>query len=344
MKVLPNADTLLVTNPTNIRYLTGFVGVDARDAYVLLTKNKTFFFTNSLYMEQTKTLSPIQISQDYPISTALKKLCEELNIKKLGFEEENVTVSEFNKFQTVLTGIALVPTKNRIEEQRQIKKPQELENIRLAVRITDQCFKFISRRIRPGITESRLALEIEGFIRAKGGELAFPPIVAFNEHSSQPHYASVRSYSPLRSGSLVLLDFGANVNGYNADMTRIVFVGKPKREWVLAYTTVLQAQEKAFDLLKDGVRNGATLDAAAKEIIAEADLPPYTHSLGHNIGLSVHEGPRLSSTKEATLMPGMVFSVEPGVYLEGQYGIRIEDLVLLKKDGIEVLTKSPKNI
>jgi Xaa-Pro aminopeptidase len=153
-----------------------------------------------------------------------------------------------------------------------------------------------------------------------------------------------RSYNPLRSGSLVLLDFGAKINGYCADMTRMLFVGKPKPEWVRAYETVLAAQQKALNLLKDGVRNGATLDAAAKEVIAESDLPPYSHSLGHCVGLDIHEGPRLSDKKEETLSPGMVFSVEPGVYIEGQYGIRIEDLVRLTSTGIEILSKSPRNL
>jgi Xaa-Pro aminopeptidase len=249
-------------------------------------------------------------------------------------------VAEYNKFSKLMT---LIPSKNLIEKKRQIKKPEEIANIKLAVKLTDECFKFITKRIRPGITESRLALEIEGFIRARGGELAFTPIVAFNEHSSQPHYLT-RSYNPLRSGSLILLDFGARVNGYCADMTRVIFIGKPRPEWVVTYKAVLKAQEKAMDLLREGVRNGATLDVAAKEVIAEENLPPYAHSLGHNVGLDIHEGPRLSDKKSETLLPGMVFSVEPGCYREGQYGIRIEDLVRLTSTGIEILSKSPKGL
>ncbi len=334
---LKNIDALLITDPTNIRYLTGFVSVEDRDAYVLLTKDNTYFFTSSLYMEQAKKLSPIQISRDDPIAKEVEKLCEKLHIKKLGFEESDLTVSEYNK----LKSLPLVPTANRIEELRMIKRADEIANIRLATSLTDQCFKFIARRIRPGVTESRLAQEIEGFLRYHGAENAFPPIVAFNEHSSQPHYQT-RSHDPLRRGSLVLLDFGAKINGYCADMTRVVFLGTPNPEWKRAYDTVLQAQSKALELLASGTRSGRTLDAAAKEVIAKAHLPPYSHSLGHNVGLDVHEGPRLTVKKDKTLLPGMVFSVEPGMYIEGRYGIRIEDLVLLKEDGIDILSKSNK--
>ena len=323
---------IFITTPTNIRYLTGFVGVDTRDAYVLLTKNKTYFFTNSLYMEQAKKLSPIQISEDYPISKAL----QDLKITTLEFEENNLTVGEYNKLAKLFT---LVPAQNRIEKLRQIKRPDEIASIRLAANLTDQCFKFITRRIRPGITESRLALEIEGFLRSRGAECAFPPIVAFNEHSSQPHY-HVRSVDPLRRGSLILLDFGAKIHGYCADMTRVVFIGPPKAEWKAAYQTVLAARQKVLDLLAGGQRHGAVLDAAARKVIAEAGLPPYQHSLGHNIGLDVHEGPRLNMKKNENLLSNMVFSVEPGVYLPGRYGIRVEDLVRLTDTGIEILTKS----
>ena len=341
-------DALLITNPTNIRYLTGFTGAapEEREAYVLVTDKETYLFTNSLYLEQANSLAGItviQISRENPIAKEVKRICEILKVKKLGFEEENLTVAEYVRLTEQLPGVRFVATKNTIEESRQIKRADELANIKLAASITDQCYKFIMRRIRPGATESRLAAEIESFCKYKGGGSAFSPIVAFNEHSSQPHYQE-RSNNPLRRGSLVLLDFGAKVNGYCADMTRVIFVGTPKREWVYAYGTVSEAHQKALDLLSSGERSGSKLDAAAKEVIAEAGLPPYSHSLGHNVGLDIHEGPRLSIVNAETLKSGMVFSVEPGVYMEGKYGIRIEDLVLLKEKGIELLSRSPKKL
>lgn len=348
MNILTGTDALLITNPTNIRYLTGFTGAspEEREAYILLTAKKTFLFTNSLYMEKAKSLANVtvmQISREDPIATEVKKLCEKLKLDILGFEENNLTVAEYVRLTEQLPAVRFVATRNTIEERRQMKSPKELANIKLAVTLTDQCFKFITRRIRPGVTERRLAAEIEGFFKYKGAELAFSPIVAFNDHASQPHWES-KGNNPLRRGSLILLDFGAKVNGYCADMTRVVFLGKPKTEWVTAYNTVLAAQTKAIDLLKNGVRNGATLDAAAREVIAEAGLPPYAHSLGHCVGLDIHENPRLSDKKAETLKTGMVFSVEPGVYLAGQYGIRIEDLVRLTDTGVEILSKAPKNV
>lgn len=345
---------ILITNPTNIRYLTGFVGVapEEREAYALLTQKHIFLFTNALYKESAKNLqSPIsniqlqfvEISRENPISSELARITAEFNIKKLGFEDDNLTVAELTKLKQVLTDVSLVSTRNRIETLRMTKNKEEVEAIRLAAKITDQCFTYIIKRIRPGITESRLAWEIESFCKVRAGDNAFSPIVAFNEHSSQPHYQS-RSNSPLRRGSLVLMDFGAKVNGYCADMTRVVFLGSPKPEWKKAYETVLAANEKALSLLRSGERHGATLDAAAKEVIAEAGFPPYPHSLGHAVGLAIHEAPRLTTMKDEMLAPDMAVTVEPGVYIEGRYGIRIEDLVRIKDTGIETLSGSPKQL
>lgn len=328
-----NIDALLITNPTNIRYLTGFVGVDKRDAYILITAKQTFLFTNSLYREQAKKTKAefVEISRENPIS---KELAKVFTGKKLGFEETDLTVAELRKLKETLTGVKLIPTQNRIEALRMIKRKDEIENIRLAANITDQCFSYITKRIRPGVTEARLAWEIESFFRKNGAEKAFSPVVAFGTHSSQPHYLASQG-GPLRNRDIVLLDFGAKVHGYCADMTRVVFVGKPKPEWIKTYNLVLTANKKAVDLLKNGERDGGVLDK-------KANIPPYPHSLGHAVGLDIHEAPRLTHKKPEMLKPGMVVTVEPGVYIEGSYGVRLEDLVLLKENSIEVLSKSPK--
>ncbi len=330
-------DGLLITNPTNIRYLTGFVGVENRDAYVLITRTTTYFFTSSLYAEQVKHLSPIILSAAYPITQALT----DISVQKIEFESDNLTYAEYARL--VASGFTLTPTKNKIEALREIKTKQEIQYIKRAASVTDQCFSFILNRIKPGITESRLAWEIESYLRVKGGDLAFSPIVAFNTNSSQPHYVS-RGNSPLRKKSLILLDFGAKVNGYCADMTRVIFLGSPKPEWINAYNAVLAANKKAIDMLTKGERNGATLDAAAQRIIVQTGLPVYPHSLGHAVGLDIHEAPRLTVKKPETLKTDMVVTVEPGVYIEGSYGIRIEDLVLLTDKGIYTLSRSQKEL
>src|SRR5690348_13873723 len=237
METLTNLDALLITNSTNIRYLTGFIGVDNRDAYVLITQNKTYFFTNSLYMEQTKHLSPIQVSRERPISMEIRKHCEELNIVKLGFEEADLTVAELTKLKSVLTNIELIPTQERIEKSRQIKRPDEIADIKKACNITDACFDFILKKLKPGVIENDIAWDIETFFRKNDATDAFSPIVAFGKNSSMPHYMPGQTI--LRKNDLILLDFGARYKGYCADMTRVVFIGEPQREWLDAYHATL---------------------------------------------------------------------------------------------------------
>lgn len=332
---------LLVSDPTNITYLTGFTSVapQAREAYVLVTLKQTYLFTNSLYTEQAKTLGfpVIEISRDNPLPKQLSRL---INDKKLGFEETDLIVSEYNALKKYFT---LVPTRNRIEAKRMIKRPDEIENIRTSVRLTDLCFSHIVKRIKPGVTEAELAWEIESFIRKHGATLAFSPIVAFNQHSSQPHYQTM-NHELLPMNSLVLLDFGARVNGYCGDMTRVVFVGKPKEEWKHAYAAVIETQKRALHALASGERSGAVLDRLARSTIEKAGFVPYSHSLGHAVGLAIHEAPRLTIKKDVALKPGMVFSVEPAIYREGNFGIRIEDLVYLGKERAEVLSQTPKKL
>jgi len=385
MNFLSSFDVLLITNPTNIRYLTGFVGVAEHFA------DQAYLFTNSLYREQVRNLKllncyivellktknqlkTVEISREESFAKKLAEILkrshlasqgETLQGVRLGFEEDDLKVSEYNAFSKVLKGITLIPTKNRIEKLRMIKREDEIDNIRKAARLTDKCFEYIVGKLKPRATEAEIAWEIEAFIRKNGSELAFSPIVTFNAHSSQPHYLSM-NHEPLTMDSLVLLDLGARVNGYCADMTRVVFIGKPKNEWLRAYETVLTAQLEALNSLirhsraggnpgnkdsgsriKSGMTeplSGAALDQLARTIIKEAGYPPYSHSLGHGVGLAIHEAPRLTHKKNVVLKSGMVITVEPGIYIEGQYGIRIEDLVLLKEEGIEILSKTDKNI
>jgi Xaa-Pro aminopeptidase len=347
--MITQSNPLFITDSTNIRYLTGFVGAapEEREAYVLLTPKETFLFTNALYLEQAKKLKSkptvVQISRDNPISKELAKKTTELGIQTLGFEEVNLTVAEFTKLQQVLNSVTLMPTRDTIELTRQIKRPDEIASITRACAITDSCFDYILGRLKPGVSESDIAWEIQSFCRNQNATDAFSPIVAFGANSSMPDY-SPTSEVRLSPNTIILLDFGARVDGYCADMTRVVFLGKPNPEGINAYTAVLDANKNALELLSRGERSGAKLDAIAQDTLIQAGLLVYPHSLGHNVGLAIHESPRLSNKHDETLRPGMVFSIEPGVYIEGQYGIRIEDLVLLGEDGIEILSKSSKDI
>lgn len=368
MNVLTGVDALLISHPINIRYLTGFMGVspEERDAFVLLTQNQLFLFTNSLYIEAARKLSNnpisqlsnnpikiVEISRENPLSKKLAITLKENKIKRLEFEEADLTVVEYKKLKATLKKVALIPIQNRIEDIRKIKREDEIENIRSAAKLTDACFDWIIGKIKPGVTEGQISWEIESFFRKHGAQNAFSPIVAFGKNSSQPHYQT--SDIKLKTSDIILLDFGARVNGYCSDMTRVVFVGEPNNEWKRAYEVVLQANHLATSELDDMftslymtkkpvIDNGAPLDRWIRDDIKKAGYLPYPHSLGHGVGLDIHEYPRLTYKHDSKLLPGMVITIEPGIYVEGCYGIRIEDLVLLKKDGIEILSRSSKKL
>lgn len=344
-------DGILITDPSNIRYLTGFIGVapEEREAYVLLTHNKITLFASRLYSEaarrltNAKRLTFVELSRDHPLSGSLTAITNEDNIKKLGFEEANLTVAEFNKLRQSLPDVRLIPTREKIEQVRMIKRQDEITLIRQAAALTDACLTQLRQKIHPGISENTLAMAIDQFFRQNGAGNAFSAIVAFGSHTSQPHYNNMPSQEfLLEKNDIILIDMGARIEGYCADMTRMLFVGKPKQEWITAYEAVLSANEKALELLADGERNGATLDAAAREVIAEAGFPVYPHSLGHAVGLNIHEAPRLTVQNAEILKPYMAITIEPGIYVEGAFGIRIEDLILVKENGIEVLSMSSK--
>jgi Xaa-Pro aminopeptidase len=404
---------LFITNPTNIRYLTGFVGSEPtnRDAYVLLTENVIYLYTNSLYIEQAKELKLktqkskvktitqnakqekqleiIQISRDKPVYGEIEKMLKQNNHSTLFFEQFDLKYYEYELLKKSLQNIQLVPKIKEIEMLRMIKQDEEIRNIKKACEITDSAFDYIVRQIKPGVTENEIRQKLESYIYSKGAELAFTPIVSFGSHTSQPHYIS-QNYSFVRGGlakqEIIQFDYGARINGYCSDMSRMIFIGDPKKEWVNAYITVKKAQEEAVRNIKNQISNiksnqkskinssekskflflrqagigimpqndnvltnsisffGAEADKIAKKVIENAGYQPYSHSLGHSLGLDIHEGPRLTIKYDEELQPNMVFTIEPGIYVEGKYGIRIEDTVLLTDTTLEILTKSSKEM
>jgi Xaa-Pro aminopeptidase len=357
MNLLDNLDALLISNQTNIRYLTRFVGASPteREAYILILRDAMYLFTNALYIEGarkivqivkfkngSKKIEVVEISRDKPLSLWLKELLNKPNFT-LGFEDVDLTVAEFDKLKNELTNVQFIPSRDRVEELRAVKNPDEIENICQAAKTTDECFSYIQSKIKTGVTESFLAWEIEKFFKEKNTQPAFDPIVAFNQNSSMPHYSPSASYK-LKANSLILLDFAARVNGYCADMTRVIFFGKATDEQKKIYEILRNAQQKAIIALENGERNGAALDTLVRNQLEKDGLPTYPHSLGHGVGLAIHELPRLSNKQDVILKPGMVITIEPGVYLKGRFGMRIEDLVLIKNTGIELLSKSTKEM
>lgn len=348
MDLPASIDALFVSNQTNVSYLTNFMGTDptAREAYVLLHPDGITLFTSALYLEQVTALPNISVvthSGDYPITQALIDRCKRLNIQRLGYESDDLTVHEFTSLKNACAPITLTATQHLIETKRTCKTEKELATIQKAADITDDCFHSILPLIRAGITETELAWRVESYFHEHNASSAFAPIVAFNQHASKPHYFPTPT-SLLSSPSLILLDFGAKYDGYCADMTRVVFTGTPLPEWTHAYEIVLEANTTALALLTQGERSGKILDTQARTVIEKAGLPIYPHSLGHGVGRQIHESPRLTIYNDTQLKTDACVTVEPGVYIEGKFGIRIEDLVRIKQNGIDVLSHSSKEL
>lgn len=356
MKQLP----LFVTNPVNIAYLTGFTGSDSRerDAYLLVTPNKTYIFTNSLYTQQVtdicrknKTFEFVRISRAHRVTAALQEIVNPARYPRLYYEKTNLTHDEYIDLTTSLRGIMVLPAEGEIEQERQVKSDTEIKYMKQAAALTDDCYRRIPGFIKAGVTESEIAARINCFFLSHDAQPAFPPIVAFASHSCEPHYITGVNNTRLKSGDLIQLDFGARVNGYNSDMSRVIlYTGrrKPKtdnhQQIKAAYNSVLKAYKLAISMLSRGVRSGTQLDRQAKASIQKDGFTPYSHSLGHSLGLDIHESPRLVAAQDHKLKPGMVFTIEPAIYIAGQFGIRIEDTYLMTGSGPRVLTKSSKTM
>ena len=345
----PTIDAILLSNPLNITYLTNFRGVNPSETegYLLLTKDHWYLLTFSLYKMEAEELqkenpliTPLFITGKH-LSDVIKPLLLKHGIRTLGIEYTHLSLAEYDQLKNAFSMTRLIKKDNWIEQLRLYKDSAEIASLKEACQLTDDCFNFIEKQIQLGQKETDIAWEIEKYIKEHNGKLSFEPIVAFNEHSAMPHYIQ-SDHSQLTANSLVLLDFGASLNGYHADMTRVIFMGKPKTEWLKAYRTVKKAQEEASEYIRSTqTPSGTAADAIAKKIITDAGFPIYSHGLGHGVGLAIHEAPRLAGHRDEILQPNMVFSVEPGIYLPGQFGIRIEDLVLKTKTGIEILSHSP---
>lgn len=340
-------DALLVSSISNIVYLTGFSGFSAyeREVFLLITQKKGYVFTDGRYSELVIKKIPhfnlVEISSSLPLRLALKKIIEENKIKTVGFEPENITVSEYTTFKKRLK-IKLVPTKGIIQNLRLVKDSDEIKHIKKACETGDKTFLHILSHLKTGVTEKEIANIMESFMKKHGGEPSFPTIVAFGKNASVPHHQTGKS--KLTKNNFVLLDFGVQINNYCSDMTRTIIFGKANEEQKRMYNTVFKAQQKAIETLSKGEMNAVKIDKSARDYINSQGYPSIPHSLGHGIGVEVHEAPRLSPVSKDVLKNGMVFSVEPGIYVLGFGGVRIEDLVLIDNGIPRFLTHSPKEL
>ncbi len=334
---------LMVTDANNRRYLSGFSGSAGT---CVVTYEEAYLLTDFRYTDQATQQAP-----DYQVITykkglqeGLSQLLEDLEVDQVGFEADDVTYRTYSNLCDELGDIEWAPTSGIIEKLRQVKDDEEVQIIREAAQIADEAFEEILPSVRPGRTESEVALDLEFCMRRLGAEeLAFGLIVASGVRSSLPHGRA--SEKVIGEGEFVTFDYGAAYCGYCSDATRTVITGEPTEKQREVYDTVLRAQKAAVEFIEPG-RTGEEVDRVARDIIAEAGYGDnFGHGLGHGVGLAVHEGPRLSQQNGDTeLAPGMVVTVEPGIYISGWGGVRIEDLVMVTEDGAEVLTSPTKDL
>jgi Xaa-Pro aminopeptidase len=337
-------DGILISQPENRRYLSGFEG---SAGFLIITRNKGILATDSRYTVQAKAQALdydiFTISGD--ISGWLPELSSELNIKKLGFEEGHLTFSLHRRLYDILgkgqTALKLTPVVNMVEPLRAVKEPEEIGLIAQAAGIADAAMAHIREELRPGMTEIEAAWEIEKFMREKGSQpLPFDVIVASGPNSALPH--AQPSARAIQEGEPVVIDIGARVGGYASDLSRTLCLGTPDDTFKKVYDTVLGAQTGAIALLKPGM-TGAEADQLARVIIEEGGYgEAFGHGLGHGVGLDVHEAPRLGPGSPDELAEGMVFTIEPGIYIEGWGGVRIEDLVVMEEGKVREISKARK--
>jgi len=334
-------EAILITHPANRFYISGFSG---SNGVLLISAAEAFLFTDFRYLEQAEKQSPhFEIcSWQGKLSDALRPYIGAAGWKTLGFEEEHLSYSLHRELKEGLP-LELLPLKGLVEELRAVKSEAEVEILRRGAAIMDRAFDFLLNLIKPGMTEREVALELEFFIRRQGsGGTLFSYIVASGERGSLPH--AIASDKPLRSGELVTIDFTGTFDSYATDMTRTIALGEPGARAREIYETVRLAQQEAREKIRPGM-TGIEADALARELIKEAGFGEYFgHGLGHGLGLEVHEQPVLSPRSESTLAPGMVVTIEPGIYIPGWGGVRIEDMVLITSGGAESLTASPREL
>lgn len=332
---------LLITNPENRFYLSGFTGTTG---VLLIGENSADFLTDFRYVEQVKEESPhfnvVRIEQG-TVFGVVSEVLRNYKGDKLFFEENHLTVKEYHELKNMLQGLAMEGCSGLVEALRITKDTSEIETIRQAMTIGDQAFAHILQYIKPGVSERELALELEFFMRRAGASgTGFATIMASGPRAALPH--GVASDRKLQKGDLLTMDFGCIFKGYHSDMTRTVVLGQPDEKQLEIYHIVLEAQLAGLAAVKAGIK-AKDADAAARKVINDRGYGEYFgHGTGHGVGLEIHERPSLNTRDETILKSGMVVTVEPGIYLPGWGGVRIEDSVLVTEEGCEILTSSPK--
>jgi Xaa-Pro aminopeptidase len=332
---------MLITDPLNRRYLSGFGGTAG---WLFVTAERATLAVDFRYYERAAREAPgcEQVHVTGPYKVALAEMVAQTRIKRLGIEGDHVTVSQFEELRSEVPEVELVPVDKMVLPMRAVKDEGEIDAIRAAVACSDAAFAHLCHVIRPGMTEAQVAWELESYMRQHGASaLSFPTIVGSGPNGAMPHATS--SERVLQPGEPIVMDFGAVVQGYCSDITRTLCLGEADERYASIWGLVLEAQRAVEERLRPGM-SGQEADAIARDLFAEAGHGDrFGHGLGHGVGLAIHEEPRLSRlSPDAILEPGMVFTVEPGLYFPGWGGVRIEDMVVMRGEGVEVLTRAAK--
>ncbi|QDT12418.1 M24 family metallopeptidase [Planctomycetes bacterium K23_9] len=338
------ADAMLVTNEINVSYLSGFSG---DSSYLLITPNETTIISDGRYETQIADECPdlkttIRYSGERMIDS-IKDVIGAAGAKRVAVEAEHLTLNGFRGFGKNIDSVQWVETSGVVEALRMIKDECEIEIIRKSIQINEQTFLSVVAKLRRDWTEREIAHEFEATMRFLGAEgVSFVPIIGADAAGALPHYTP--SPYPIGDAATLLIDWGAFYKGYASDMTRTLHQDHASDKFRSAYQAVLDSQVAAIQAIRPGVK-ASEVDAVARGVLQEAGLADaFVHGLGHGIGLQIHEGPRMSSISTETLQTGMVVTVEPGVYFAGEFGIRIEDDILVTSSGHEVLSHLPKGL
>ena len=347
-------DGIMIDSPSNRRYMSGFTG---SAGVLFISSRNAFIAADSRYYIQVKEQCPDFTLLKTANSSAYLQFMKrkKLEGKRIGFESDLTSVASLKAIRKIMKGVKLVPTQRIVMLLRSIKYPEEIKIIHAAQNITDKCFKMLTETVKPGMTEKKIAWMIEVFQREHGAdEMSFDPIVASGPNSALPH--AVPTNRKVKKHEPLLFDFGCRLNGYCSDMTRVIFFGKPSAKMIMIYNRVLETHLMVFELSNPGTMV-ADIDKISRDYIYSTkwkknDLMGeskgqgrYEHGLGHGVGIDVHELPVLSvKMKNDILKPGHIVTDEPGIYVEGEGGVRIEDMMHITEDGAVSLTKSLKEL
>ena len=345
-------DGLLVSQPDNRRYLSGYTapdhGIQESSGLLLIpAKGRPYLLTDARFTLQAEAEAQLFLVELYSrgLLPLLERLINRLGLQSLAFESDYLLHSTFQRLAGMANkrGLTLVPQLGLIEAMREVKSADELELLRASTRLNETVFQSVYATIEPGMTEREIALALELTMREMGAEgPSFPTIVAFGTNAARPH--AVPTDRELQAGDLVLIDMGLIHRGYCSDMTRTFVAGRPDRTYIDRHRVVRAAMQAGIGAIRAGV-TGAEVDRVARQVIADAGYGDhFGHSLGHGVGLAVHEAPRLSRTNRKKLRAGMVVTVEPGIYLPEWGGIRLENMVVVGEHGPEVLNRDTTSL